>query len=523
MKMHCFAALLLGGAWLGAAEYHIDNVNGKDGATGAKDAPVATLKSIHPKLKAGDTVYLAPTGKLYREEMILNQVGGTPEAYITIDGNNQTVSGGEDIPGAAWKKLENGTFTAANFPGRDGMIIGGKVVLEQLNRDSLEIGEWCWCYVDKFFYFMPAKGQDLKALEFEVTQIDGEKIKLDPALFQQSHSKIGALRYQKLKEVTALAVNGNEAVRGWAKDRLKEGNWSRVGSDVFYRPAAGTDPSKETLTAMTRTNCFHIAGMANYVKIRNVNTQHCWNDGFNIHGRVKGVVFENIRAFQCGDEGISAHGTCEITVENADFRECDNGMNHVMDAVSVTKNVYITNSRGNGIEFQCGPNAKHTVENAVLIDNRTQMAWSGDPKASVTVKNVLAVGNAGMGQMSFNGTATTFENLTIIAPSMRMMSNGKGTISLSNALFAVPKMEFDFRVRPLDFLKLAAVKVPENAVLHNGGRGHEAFLKTNTAGLAALETPLPAPFAADAAVKAFAKVPGGAPEAQFNLYGKGGL
>lgn len=515
-KQFCPAAACLIASSLAGADYYLDNIKGSDSNSGLKDAPMATFKALERKLKPGDNVFLNPTGKIYRQEFVVYSAGGKPGKYLTINGNEQTVSGSEIIPTSAWKKISKLTYKAENTQAKVGLIIDNKVVLEQLNRDSLKPGEWCWRPQGKIFYYMPYKTHLIKGTRFEVTMVDGSKAILDPTKFQRSHSKIGAKRYRNLKEVVTLTVNGKAANRGWAKDSLKPGNWNRTGNDVYYRPASSEDIRKQNIEAMVRNNGFALAKNASYVKIVNVNTQHVSNDGYNIHNHLKGVIFDRCNAWQCGDEGVSAHGSCEITFTNSVIRECDNGMNHVQDAKSITRNIYIADCRNNGIEFQGGKKSRHSVENAVLVNNRVQMTWRSYSPEPVILKNILGI-STGKALIMLSGK-TAFEKMTLIAPAMRFNFRGNTSLCLKNVAFCVPKMEFDFRKRPLNFLTMSNVETPEKTILHNAYRNREPFIKTGKKGLKALT--LPTPFSTSNAIKQLCGKPIGAPKNLYKVYHK---
>lgn len=501
---------------LAGADYYLDNVKGSDSNSGLKEAPMATYKALEDKLKPGDTVYLNPTGKIYRQEFAIIRSGGVPGQYLTINGNGQTVSGSEIIPASAWQKVGEDVYKAVGIPVQIGLIVDNNVELEQLNRDSLKPGEWCWRPQGNLFYYMPDSSHPLQGVKIEATMADGSTQVLDAAKFQHSHSKIGAKRYRNLKEVVKLAVNGTEAKRAWAKDCLKPGAWTMFEKDVYYRPAPGAEISKQHIEAMIRGNAFTLAGSGSYVKIVNVNVEHAYNDGYNIHGRLKGVVFDRCNARQCGDEGVSAHETCEITFTNSVIRECDNGMNHVHDAKSVTRNIYISDCRNNGIEFQGGKNSRHLVENAVLVNNRVQFGWSSSSSNPIVMKNILVVTTGEKMSMVGASGKSEFENMTLIAPAMRFYFRGKTTLSLKNSVFCVPKMEFDFRTRPLDFLSMTNVEIPENTILHNGYRNRESFIKTGKPGLKILK--MTAKFDMKTALDSLRSGKCGAPEELYTVY-----
>ncbi len=458
-----FAALPLTGA-----DYYLDNVKGNDANDGASGAPMATFKALESKLKPGDTVYLAPTGELYRQDFVFRKAAGSEGQPITVEGNQQTVSGARTIGAGEWQPAGEERFKVtgayAEEPGVSVLATGGKAVYARLDRDALLPGEWCYAVREKLLYYLPAKGEELKGRKFEATLPDGSKVELDPARFERSHSKIGALRYRGLAGVSALTIDGKAAVQGDLVARLEPGEWCRIGLDIYYRPAAGAQGAPEC-ELFVRGVGFGL--YSTDIVVRNVNVRHVWNDGFNIHGRGKNYKLLNCNAYQCGDEGVSAHGTCEIELDGAVIRECENGINHVMDSHSVSRNVYIADCWGNGLEYQLGAAANHRVENLVLVNNFRQFTWGGSGEAPVVLEGVLAIGDgARQGQIMLNGGKTEVTNLTVIAQALRFQA-GPSMLKLRQAAFYVPKLEFDLRGETAKFFEASDIEVPAGSILHN--------------------------------------------------------
>jgi hypothetical protein len=60
------------------------------------------------------------------------------------------------------------------------------------------------------------------------------------------------------------------------------------------------------------------------VTVRNLNTRHALNDGFNIHGDARGMRFCRVTGYENFDEGFSAHDTCQCWIEEGRFWGNDN-------------------------------------------------------------------------------------------------------------------------------------------------------------------------------------------------------
>ena len=60
------------------------------------------------------------------------------------------------------------------------------------------------------------------------------------------------------------------------------------------------------------------------IAVRNLNTRHALNDGFNIHGDARGMRFIRVTGYENFDEGFSAHDTCQCWIEEGRFWGNDN-------------------------------------------------------------------------------------------------------------------------------------------------------------------------------------------------------
>jgi hypothetical protein len=494
------------------ADYYLNNTTGSDHNSGLKDAPMATYKALEGKLKPGDTVHLDPTGKIYRQEFVMHRASGAAGQPIVIDGHDQTVSGAEIVPSANWQDAGNGTFTLSGVPAKVGLIIDGKVVLEQLSRDSLKPGEWCWEF-DRL-YFMPIRGKKLTNSKFQAIDKDGVETVLDPKKFEYSHSKIGAKRYRNLKETVKLVVDGTPANNVVAKDSLKENSWCSSDGKIHYRPKNGMDPAQQKIEAMVRGNCFALGGNSSFITIRNVTVQHPYNDGVNIHGRIKGIKIENIKAFQCGDEGVSAHDTTEVSLDTAVIKECDNGIMHVNDCRTITRNAYISDCRAIGIGFQPNAKGEHLAENIVLKNNGFT-SW-GNPVAKAVFRNILFVTESGRVDLGFWTANATISEVTCVAPAMRFKHNGNGKLNLTQALFEVGQLTFDFRKTP-EFATLESISVPSKSMLFNGNRP-VAPLEKAFANAVTIMTDMPSPYNSAAALAQARQRAGGCSKDLYKIY-----
>ncbi|WP_145258285.1 hypothetical protein [Planctomycetes bacterium Pan216] len=94
----------------------------------------------------------------------------------------------------------------------------------------------------------------------------------------------------------------------------------------------------------TRVNGIATSGTCRRLVVRNLNTRHFLNDGFNIHGDARELHFENIEGYDCFDEGFSAHDTCECTINGGRFFGSEHGIADVNQAETIYRNCVFTDN-----------------------------------------------------------------------------------------------------------------------------------------------------------------------------------
>jgi hypothetical protein len=470
---------------LSGADYYLDNVNGDNQNSGLKDAPVATFKALKGKLKPGDTVHLNPTNKIYRQTFVMRQSGNEAKP-ITINGNGQVVSGSDPIDPSTWESVGNGVYKAEGVQAKVGLIVNEKFVYEKLDRDAVLPGQWSYFPAWKRLYYLPCKGEDVKQLNVTVTYDGGKTLTFTGGDLVRSHSKAGALRYKKsLVNPEKVAINGKEVVYARAIDSLKPGEWAQYNHAIYFKPSSAFDIKKDRVEAVVRDNGFGV--YCGYAKIHNVTVMHVSNDGYNIHGKGKGIVLDYCHAIRCGDEGVSAHGTCEISYTNGIIRDCENGINNIMDSRSRTKNIIISDCWGNGIEFQNGKRSNHSVENAVLVNNSSPIKISkGSSATPVTLTNLLIVNESSdMSNIVLEGGKNIVSNTVVYAPKIRVRLND-GPTELTDCKFMASYVEFRSRAESIDSLTTSGVEVPEATTLFVRNKKVGRFLQSGQNGMLAL-------------------------------------
>ncbi len=103
-----------------------------------------------------------------------------------------------------------------------------------------------------------------------------------------------------------------------------------------------------------RTAGVATSGINRNITIRNLNTRHALNDGFNIHGDCREFHCFNITGHENFDEGFSAHDTCTVWVTNGKFRGNDNAVADVNFADSYYTNCEFSQSVSTEVLFSGG-------------------------------------------------------------------------------------------------------------------------------------------------------------------------
>ncbi|MBA4018517.1 MAG: hypothetical protein C0483_15220 [Pirellula sp.] len=290
-----------------------------DGLTAAPGAAgIGPVKTIHRGVRyaqPGDTVHLAPLDEPYHESPVFHDRICPADKPITLDGHGATISGAEPMDLATWEQVAPGRFRKTTL----------------LRMDSAILGRW-------FF------------------RIDGR---------MQHMGRTSKGPSAKLKPPA----------------ELQPGEWTFVeAEDAFY---VQLDPAKQpadyVIEAPMRSAGVQISGRNENLVIRNLNTQHVYNDGFNIHGYCRGVLLENVSAVECGDDGISAHDDCRIKVEGFTSIGNSTGFCHTNDSHSDSNRVIIRDCLG--FDVFVLDTGRHSLTNSIVYSSASSSVVVMGPRA----------------------------------------------------------------------------------------------------------------------------------------------
>ncbi len=435
----CTVAVLAAVLSVKAADYYVDNVDGRDTYDGrsktvlsATNGPLATITKALNAAGPGDTVHLNPTRQLYRQMAdFYGLKGGEPGKPLVLDGHDATLSGADVCPPDGWKEWKAGVLQREDIASYGFMLIDGAMVFETLSFNVLKPGEFC--YMGPLLNFCAPDVRKLAEQDIEVGQPDGSTVKLDPAKWHQTHSRIPAVRrYPGLKAPTWIKLNGTNVPLLTAKERLTPGNWCQEAKSLYFFPPTGKKPSNLAIECVVRGNGVQMSGDTAHVVVTNLNVQNVYNDGFNIHGHVTHAEFYDCNAHDCGDEGFSAHDNCETVLDGAVYVNCDNGIANVNErGFAITRNVILQAARSVGYLLQGA--ARYELENAILIDNPNQFSGNGRAENVLIIRTPAArcASSSAIGC----GGETALKRITCVGNQALFRTGEKSNIKIEQCLF----------------------------------------------------------------------------------------
>ncbi len=407
---------------LTAADYYVDQSAGDDAKDGSQAAPFKTILHAIKRAGAGDTVHLVPGDQPWRESVALSthptwyHPGGEPGNPLVIDGHGSWITGADPCPPEAWTQEEDGLWTHRGMNDSDFLVIEGEFARQVSYADATEPGEVYHVNHGHRLFYRTRHREPMPTIE--IGQPDGKAITIDPKDWQGARH--GFVRYigttppaAEIAPPTWVKVSGVDSRLVKPRERLALGQFAVEDGVLHYRPPQGKRPPDMDIEVVVRANGVFMGGNTSHVVIRNFNVRHVWNDGYNIHGGCKDISFLNCNAEDCGDEGFSSHGTCETLLDGAVILRCDNGINNVNSAVSVTRNAIIANCRSIGYEGQ--QDSRHTVENLILIDNPISCP-------NFTGRNILMVSTGERLQSIQLGGESLIDSLTVVGPAGRILT-----------------------------------------------------------------------------------------------------
>ena len=339
MKSLIIVLLLFPVMAIHARDIYVNNLTGADNNSGLTvDKPYKTIKKAVSEVKPGDIIHLVNTGSPYKESLVLNDVNGTPENRITIDGNGSTLSGCQALNLSEWKEVSPGLYKNSLFYAANRFV-----------PDYMRI-----------YYF----------------------------LFDGRMNRMGRSR----KGPCAPFKKPGE---------LSEKEWTFTESDSsFYikiNPAKKLDDYH--IEQPVRSNAVAVSGNTSYVTVKNLICTHVYNDGFGLTGTAKKLRFENIQSHFCGDDGISAHVSVQyevfgfVSIGNAtgiaDSGNSDTYYDGVVIKDCVGTDLFFINERPG--------EATHTIKNVLVLCNAFRPVYltvqKPDGHMDVKMENVLIRGD----------------------------------------------------------------------------------------------------------------------------------
>ncbi|XHR29493.1 MAG: hypothetical protein ACFUZC_02815 [Chthoniobacteraceae bacterium] len=276
MKIVSFIALLLvtqAPSLLWAETYYVDVANGNDAGKGSREQPFKTTSKGIGAAQAGDTVEILKVDFPIHETLVVKNKSGQPGRPIVIDGKGNLFTGSDPLKAEDWTEVKPGVF-------RNDHLLANLTATTSANSSFILTR-----------YYM---------------------------LWNGVQNRMGRSSKGYLPPLPPV-------------DRLKAGEWTCVEAEnAFYIAIEpGQKLADSHIELPVRLNGVSVIGDCSHWVLRNINTTHVINDGFNIHARTADFVFENIIATECGDDGISAHEESDIIIHGLVSRHNSTGMAHI--------------------------------------------------------------------------------------------------------------------------------------------------------------------------------------------------
>jgi len=328
-----------------AATYSVDVVKGDDKNAGTTESPFKTTKRAIKIAQPGDTITMVHVEFPIHETIEIINKSGEEVKPITFDGNGNLFTGVDPIKPEDWSEIKPGIFRNDH-------------VLPFLKKPALEDGK-------------------LKPDSATAAALQRYFFLWNGALNRMGRSSKGDRR-------TPLP----------APDALQPGQWTYVADETAFYIAItpGTKLGDCHIEAPVRMNGVAVGGKCAHWIIRNVNTTHVINDGFNIHGHAKDMVYENITSTECGDDGFSQHAgpneESECVIRNFVSRRNSTGIANL--GSGTYENVVLEDNYGENLLLMGA--GRHDFHNSVISARAPAGGWGGIALDGMPAGDKIAAG-----------------------------------------------------------------------------------------------------------------------------------
>lgn len=290
-----------------------------------------SLESVTKQLAPGDVVKIQTGGGIVRDGIKLNNLKGTAEAPIVIDGGGCTLLGTEPLRPAEWEEVGDGVYKSI-----------------------------AW----------------VKRLQFSKTDLQRFYVVFDDAV--QNMGRISKGKQPLLPAASSLQPGQ------WTYDPSTSTLYIRLKPEQSLESSGVEFPERDSGVAISGMN-------SAFVEIRNITAKRFLNDGYNIHGKCDNIHFENIAAIECGDDGFSAHDDCSVSATNYRAERNATGICNVNRSVFQSSKVSLRNNQA--YELFVLDASKNTIEGGEIesVQSKPLVARGSDKDPTscyLTLKNV---------------------------------------------------------------------------------------------------------------------------------------
>jgi hypothetical protein len=217
-------------------------------------------------------------------------------------------------------------------------------------------------------------------------------------------------------------------------DKLTEGQWTYVkDDDAFYFKLAASQ-STSLVKVPVICNVVWIRGDSRYITLRNINTTHSWNDGFNFYDKISRIRLENVSAVECGDDGFSTHDQCEVELDGFFATRNATGICNTGTGFSSSKNILLYGN--NGFEYYLFGPGRHIMEDSLIYADAVQPFYlqNIDPNGlcRLDVKNVTVINRRSLLKHLTLTEHTTMDAVNLVLSGVGIRHGGQ-SLALDNS------------------------------------------------------------------------------------------
>ena len=426
-----------------AADYYVDNVNGRDASNGGATQPWRSLTRSVERLVAQDTLTLVDNGpsRPYREVInpkasgvngqVITISGAGPDArpFVigSIDWSDRSAGGAMD-----WTTTDNEIFTLTDVPTlsalwashKMGWYFGGVKSLSQranAESDIIRPGMWQYSSADQTLSYRLKAGEAIESLHIEAV--------VSPTLVN-----ISTRHYINVADIQFMFSAGTAVgiLKASTNISLNNVDVKHAGKNAIVAEGGENITIENCVIDDAVNNGIVFKGSAEN-KLRNSVIRGCTvsrvhnNDCITLHKNSglddigSGHLLENNVASQCGEQGIDVTSGSDITLlSNTTYGNGDSGivLGHGVTNIVVANHLSVDDGRYAGILVNDAQDV--SIANSCILDSIKHQVVFSDAQDVNFEGNIVYQGQDRRGSLidiAHNSSSIDFTNNHILSES----------------------------------------------------------------------------------------------------------